>query len=167
METRCCKICNNEFELTEEFFYRNGKLSGCFHWKCKACYGTARPHVSGAQRRKILKLNGDPRYKTAGGRRRSYRERNKYRLTKKAELKAWISEIKTRRGCADCGYNAHPAALDFDHIPGAVKLAGVSSLVEHVKSKTIIEAEILKCEIVCSNCHRIRTFNRRRGKAPA
>jgi len=31
-------------------------------------------------------------------------------------------------------------------------------------SKKKIDEEIAKCEIVCSNCHRVRTHKRRAGK---
>jgi hypothetical protein len=37
------------------------------------------------------------------------------------EFRAYIQSIKMERGCTDCGYREHPAALDFDHLPGFVK----------------------------------------------
>ena len=78
-----------------------------------------------------------------------------------AEYKARIDAIKLARGCADCGYNAHPAALDFDHLPGAEKRGGLSRMFGMAWEG--VEAEIAKCEVVCSNCHRIRTAERRHG----
>jgi hypothetical protein len=73
---------------------------------------------------------------------------------------AWIQSIKLERGCADCGYNAHPAALDFDHLPEFEKRYKMSTVAAGI-SKALIEAEIEKCEVVCANCHRVRTANRR------
>jgi hypothetical protein len=75
----------------------------------------------------------------------------------------FISQIKTERGCADCGYNAHPTALEFDHLPGRIKLFDIAM---GVRSKAIekVLAEIEKCEVVCANCHAIRTLERRGRK---
>jgi ribosomal protein L32 len=60
-------------------------------------------------------------------------------------------------GCADCGHVDldHPEVFDFDHV-GDDKTAEVAKFV----TKGTVEdlrAEIAKCEVVCSNCHRIRT----------
>ena len=70
-------------------------------------------------------------------------------------VKIFISEYKVKRGCCDCGYNKHHSALDFDHIIGNKELN-----VSHSKSVNQAIKEIEKCEVVCSNCHRIRTYNR-------
>ena len=68
--------------------------------------------------------------------------------------------IKKQRGCVDCGYNAHAVALQFDHINGNKK-DSVSNLIRSDYAwKTILE-EINKCEVVCANCHAIRTRDRK------
>ena len=72
--------------------------------------------------------------------------------------KAKIAEVKLERGCADCGYNQHAAALDFDHLPGTEKLFNIGS--QLMRTWESILAEIDKCEVVCANCHRIRTAER-------
>ena len=71
-----------------------------------------------------------------------------------------ISEIKMSRGCADCGYNAHAIALDFDHINDD-KIDGVSRMVSKRRPWRDVLAEVEKCEVVCANCHRVRTADRR------
>jgi lysyl-tRNA synthetase class I len=53
--------------------------------------------------------------------------------------------------------------MDFDHVRGR-KHKNVSELIDSLSKKKIDE-EIAKCEVVCSNCHRIRTHNRRVKKA--
>lgn len=63
--------------------------------------------------------------------------------------------------CKDCGYAAHPAALEFDHLRDK-KMAISNMLNQAYKWETILE-EVAKCELVCANCHSIRTFNRLRG----
>lgn len=75
--------------------------------------------------------------------------------------RAFIDNLKLSRGCADCGYAEHPAALDFDHRPGEDKLYCVGAL--WGSSRATILAEAAKCDVVCANCHRIRTWKRRRA----
>lgn len=70
----------------------------------------------------------------------------------------YFQRIKVERGCTDCGYDANPVALDFDHLPGAKKLYRVCTMAG--MSRALIDAEIAKCEVVCANCHRVRTANR-------
>jgi len=72
--------------------------------------------------------------------------------------RAIISEEKLKRGCVDCGYKGHPAALDFDHVKGK-KLFSMSQAVS--RSIKAIRAEMEKCVVRCSNCHRIKTFEDR------
>lgn len=69
--------------------------------------------------------------------------------------KDWLNEIKVQKGCSVCGYNEHPAALDFNHVYGA-KLFGIGQDPKMAKHKIL--AEIDKCEILCANCHRIHTY---------
>ena len=68
--------------------------------------------------------------------------------------------IKSDKGCVDCGYNKSPYALQFDHIYDNKK-ANVSNLIRSDYSWVTIKAEIDKCEIVCANCHAIRTHRRK------
>lgn len=72
-----------------------------------------------------------------------------------------VAEIKTVRGCTDCGYNAHPAALQFDHLPEFEKSFDIAQGITSRSLKKIL-AEIEKCEVVCGNCHAIRTYQRHR-----
>jgi hypothetical protein len=73
-----------------------------------------------------------------------------------AKKRGILQAIKLERGCADCGYNEHPAALDFDHRPGEEKLLLLGrDLSKYGINRLLAEAE--KCDVVCANCHRIRT----------
>src|SRR5260221_651682 len=60
--------------------------------------------------------------------------------------------------CVDCGGWYEPCQLDFDHRPGEKKLFAISSY-RSLKLSSILP-ELRKCDIVCANCHRLRTFNR-------
>lgn len=78
------------------------------------------------------------------------------------EKRAWFVEQKSKP-CADCGQTYHYACMDFDHRRGT-KAAVVSHLVAQMCSKERILAEIAKCDLVCANCHRVRTYNDRIAK---
>lgn len=67
--------------------------------------------------------------------------------------------MKADRPCADCGRSFHPAAMEWDHLPGQEKIAEVGSL--YGGSRERVLTEIAKCELVCANCHAVRTFERR------
>lgn len=58
--------------------------------------------------------------------------------------------------CVDCG-NKDPLVLDFDHIDPIQKKMNVSRMIYKIRSRRKLIAEIEKCEIRCSNCHRIKT----------
>jgi hypothetical protein len=85
-------------------------------------------------------------------------KRIKDQQRRRAIITSRLDAIKLERGCVDCGFNGHPVALEFDHLPGSGKVANIS----HMRggSWAAVEAEIAKCEVVCSNCHRIRTTER-------
>ena len=80
----------------------------------------------------------------------------------KAYLAQYLRDLKTKTPCVDCGINYPYYVMDFDHVRG-VKHANVMELVSTL-SKKRIDLEIAKCEIVCSNCHRIRTHMRKMAK---
>lgn len=61
--------------------------------------------------------------------------------------------------CKDCGIKYPPCAMDFDHKDPILKFKRVGALVGH--SINILKREISKCDVVCSNCHRIRTARQR------
>lgn len=49
--------------------------------------------------------------------------------------------------------------MQWDHLPGSEKLGDISGSWTG-RSEQLILAEIAKCELVCTNCHAIRTFQR-------
>jgi lysyl-tRNA synthetase class I len=81
----------------------------------------------------------------------------------KAYLSRYIQELKSKTPCMDCKINYPYYVMDFDHVRGR-KHKNVMELISTLSKKKIDE-EIAKCEIVCSNCHRIRTHQRKLKKA--
>lgn len=60
----------------------------------------------------------------------------------------------------DCGQKFPPCAMDFDHRAGETKIADIARLINNTVPWEKIEAEMAKCDLVCANCHRIRTSKR-------
>ena len=122
-----------------------------------------RKTVSNAEKRRRRVAKGLPAYTDADIAREARRAPSKRAQQRERErlLREYVNAIKLERGCADCGYNAHPAALDFDHLPGYEKASTIAVLVNRYGYDRLV-AEIAKCEVVCANCHRVRTANRRR-----
>lgn len=98
-----------------------------------------------------------------------HRSRDWYRKNKDEVLAAsrarykenleYVSNIKSTTPCADCKKIYDPICMDFDHLDPSIKLNKISELIKgHLKN--VID-EMAKCEIVCSNCHRIRTRDRK------
>ena len=73
------------------------------------------------------------------------------------ELRLAIAQYKLQKGCVDCSYRKHHAALEFDHVKG-IKNYEIANMTRMLWIDVL--DEILKCEVVCSNCHKIRTWNK-------
>jgi hypothetical protein len=85
-----------------------------------------------------------------------------YRLRAKAsrqDVRERLREFKDVP-CMDCGVKYPPYVMDLDHRPGEVKTCNPAKLPSFCSVKKF-EQEIAKCDVVCSNCHRQRTFDRK------
>ena len=69
-----------------------------------------------------------------------------------------LDVVKTTAGCDDCGYDAEAVALDFDHLPEHGKAFALARC--GTRGWPRVWAEVMKCEVVCANCHRVRTRSR-------
>lgn len=71
--------------------------------------------------------------------------------------KHYLAGVKILSGCADCGVWGPAEVLSFDHVRGE-KQFDIGSRWD--VSRAAADEEISKCEIVCHNCHAIRTAKR-------
>jgi hypothetical protein len=85
---------------------------------------------------------------------RSKGSREKYRET--------IRKIKESSPCKDCNISYPYYIMHFDHLNASEKIDKVSSILQNGGLKNAIK-EIEKCELVCANCHAIRTWKRQHG----
>jgi len=72
---------------------------------------------------------------------------------------AWLLSLKTGRPCTDCHRLFPPQVMQWDHLPGTLKLGDISTGFRGRSREQVLE-ELTKCELVCANCHTIRTFER-------
>lgn len=134
MKYKVCSKCKDELPATKKYFYRlnNKYLAG----ECKKC------HIQRSL--EIHKKNPERTYQAT------------LRCKHKTRDRFW-EYIKTL-SCIDCDNN-DPRVLEFDHVRGKKK-ANLASMISQGVSWENILKEIAKCEVVCANCHRIRTIKR-------
>lgn len=60
----------------------------------------------------------------------------------------------------DCGGSFDPYVMDFDHRDGEEKCFNVSAAIPMGLNIGRVLEEVAKCDVVCSNCHRMRTKRR-------
>jgi hypothetical protein len=84
---------------------------------------------------------------------------------KRKTAREYVSNVKLMsNGCSDCGWfdENYLNVLDFDHISLDDKKYDISRMVSRGLKTNLIEKEIQKTRILCSNCHRkhtLRQFN--------
>lgn len=128
-----CRGCEQDLPISE--FYKEGKTSAGkqkFSARCCKCYD----------------IHASQTYTSS-----------KQHAEKKQLARDIINNAKTQ--CEVCGYNRCSEALDFHHINPADKLFEIADANTQFwkRSKNGItledlEAEIKKCVVLCSNCHR-------------
>jgi len=79
-------------------------------------------------------------------------------LKRARERREWLNSLKEGVPCHDCGNTYPPYVMDYDHRDPTQKVRGVTNMLMY--SEANILAEIAKCDLVCANCHRIRTHGR-------
>lgn len=131
----CTKCC---VDKPLEEFPRDRAVSGARRAICKPC--------ASSEVRKYYHENG--------GRERQHARRKALI----AERYVKLDELKDVP-CADCGGRFPRVCMDFDHVRGE-KIDSISRMIRMSYSWENILDEIAKCEVVCSNCHRIRTAAR-------
>lgn len=90
---------------------------------------------------------------------RTYHGDDNYRSRRFIEAKAFIDQAKEGAPCMDCGRHFKACQMDFDHT--GEKKGGVAWLLSKGATLAAIKSEIAKCDLVCANCHRVRTQGRR------
>jgi hypothetical protein len=88
------------------------------------------------------------------------REREIERVTRRQTATRDFLRALRDRPCVDCGGRFRPVQMAFDHRDPAEKRFTLSKM--QLKSRDEILAEVAKCDVVCSNCHSLRTRRQHR-----
>jgi hypothetical protein len=95
-------------------------------------------------------------YHVGEGQKQKTRERTSRSRTLRKRI---LWEYKEKSGCVDCKEKYPSWMLDFDHRPGFEKIGSPTDLI-HKCSLEVAMKEVEKCDVVCPNCHRIRSYSR-------
>ena len=132
---KTCSTCKQDLDVTR-FNKRRRAKDGLQH-QCKQC-----------------QREGQNKYYR---RDESYKQRVKAAAAKALrEKRQKLRAVLDERHCVQCG-EADPVVLDFDHIDPTTKLTEIGTMFRRGYSWDKIEAEIAKCQVLCSNCHRRKT----------
>lgn len=105
----------------------------------------------------------DIKSRREASRRHYINHKESYFLKKKKhsqEIRAYVRKVKNKP-CKDCGKSYPHYVMDFDHVRGK-KVDIISRMSRRGASLETLKKEIKKCDLVCANCHRKRTFNEKK-----
>lgn len=134
INSKVCAKC--KVEKPESEF--NKKTKSRLQPYCRPC--------DNAMSRARYKKNPDSHKEAVKERNRRYRK----------EVQDYLRDLKESTPCKDCGENYPYYVMDFDHLRD--KKGNLAQM--HANTMKVIKEEIAKCEIVCANCHRERTYNK-------
>jgi hypothetical protein len=142
MDTKRCYACS-EAKPYDQFYKDRSRKDG-YGNVCKAC-----DDAKSARNHRITR--------EAKAAERTARRFGKYRGQ---THEATLGELRKLKSvpCMDCGGTYPPVCMDFDHRPGAEKKFNIAQWRQFSAFELV--AEIAKCDLVCSNCHRVRSAER-------
>ena len=81
------------------------------------------------------------------------------RVPPKSRMDAILQIMKEANPCSDCANYYPHYCMDYDHLDAKEKKHEISRMKNGFTLQQI-QDEINKCQLVCSNCHRARTYQR-------
>lgn len=128
---RKCSTCKNAY-LLDEFPWANKRENRKRH-ECKKCLII-----------RVKTYNSQNKEKVGASRKKM-----------RSDILLKLHQYKESFPCTDCGEYFPHYVMDFDHQKD--KIGNISLLAQRYSWNRLL-TEIEKCEIVCANCHRARTF---------
>ena len=133
MKEKQCSNCNQTKSI--DHFWKRSRAKDGYNSSCVDC----------------VRIQNQTSYKNHWTKNRIRIDANNYKITE--QLREKCSIIKHDVGCSFCKEN-DPVCLDFHHKDKKTKILGVSSMICRHRPWNVIEQEISKCIVICSNCHR-------------
>lgn len=128
MNKKVCKRCNKRRNVSS--FSNNKHKADGLQSYCKTC----------------MKANWAKAYRAKPS---YYKTRT---LDQKREKREWLWSYKENHPCVRCG-ESHPACLQFHHLAEHKKIMSLSHAANHGWSIAHLKKEIVKCIVLCANCH--------------
>ena len=160
-ELKACAGCKETLSKTE--FYTHTETRDGLRGQCKNCVAIQNRKYRTEHKDKCTKASRNWRALNRDKQRKS-NKRHRLRVIKdKRRIIDYLKLKYEHLPCMDCLKVLPWCAMDFDHRPGTIKefrvayMGGVPATTRQVSK---VEQEIAKCDLVCSNCHRIRTRDR-------
>lgn len=132
MSTKICPKCNRKLSTVNDF-YKDKRRADGLQTYCKTCRNN---HNKSYNIRRKEHLNN----------KRQERRHMRY---------LYLLTYLSKHGCVDCG-ERDPVVLEFDHVMGD-KITELSKMAHDVRPMKVIQKEVEKCEVRCSNCHKRKT----------
>jgi hypothetical protein len=180
-DTKICTGCKCEHPLDYFPWQWRAKKPGKRRSRCKACtteyssqyYLRNKAHCDSRDKKKRQQ---NPKKKQAAvERKRQWRKdnperskiENKRGYQNRVSIRKYIMNKYEGTPCMDCE-NVFPwCVMDFDHRPEETKSFVISRRgpwLVNPERIAEVEKEIAKCDLVCANCHRVRTRDRHAAK---
>lgn len=129
---KICSGCRHEFPATQEFFNVDNSRAAKLSPYCRPCH-------------------------RANNRLRDRKPSYKLRKQKKrVAARLFVNSYLINNPCISCG-ETNIICLQFDHLDPTKKEHNVSNMIGKGMSHIKIQAEIDKCQVLCANCHFIKT----------
>lgn len=75
-----------------------------------------------------------------------------------SKIRRYLQEVKQSTPCVDCNENYPYWIMEFDHLSD--KEFMINKFKNTTTSLERVREEVAKCEVVCANCHKNRTYVR-------
>lgn len=136
--SKVCSTCKIKKPMTK--YYKRSRSKDGYGYKCKPCCN---------EYHRKWTIENPEKYKNIA---RNHEKRN---------IRSWLITEYKDVSCVDCEKVFPWCVMDFDHRQGEEKEFSIGAFSRMSRTETNmdkVKKEIAKCDVVCANCHRVRTW---------
>jgi len=151
-----CSQCKEESPRNN--FPRHSSYKDGYYAYCKKCRNEKQKQwrKDNPEQWKISQEKSQKRYKENNPDKVKEMSKQSYKNNKALKI-VYLQKYLKEHPCIDCG-NKDLRVLEFDHCYGK-KTNNISRLTYSTYTLNALQEEILKCEVRCANCHKIKTIS--------